>query len=139
MSIFEKINADIKTAYKEKNTDAKSLLSFLKGEVTKVSKIPDDAEVVKGIKSMVKGHEKSLAEYGAPTLSEVELTILDGYLPSQLSEVELTTLVNEIISTEGLTGPQDMGKIMGYLKNNHGGEYDGKMASDIAKATLKSL
>ena len=139
MSIFERINADIKTAYKEKNTDAKSLLSFLKGEVTKVSKIPDDAEVVKGIKSMIKGHEKSLEEFGASTLSEVELSILDGYLPSQLDEAELTTLIGQIISTEGLTGPQDMGKIMGYLKNNHGGEYDGKMGSDIAKESLKKI
>lgn len=139
MKLIEMINADMIAAYKSKNTEAKALLGVLKGAATKVNKVPEDAEVIATIKSMIKTHDKSVAEHNVPTLTDGELAILDGYLPSQMDEAALTSVVSDFIVSEGLGGPKDMGRIMGHLKSNYGGQYDGKMASNIVKSSLASL
>ena len=139
MTLIERISADLITAYKEKNTEAKALLGLLKAEATKVNKVPSDAEVVAAIKSLIKTNDKSIEEFGTPILSVVEIQILDGLLPKQLNEAELINIINSLIIIEPLTGPKDMGKVMKYLKENHGGEYDGKMASIITQKILKEI
>ena len=142
MKLIEKINADIIAAYKARTAEgneAKALLGVLKGAATKVNKIPEDAEVIAEVKKMIKTHNKSVAEHNVPTLTEGELAILNGYLPSQMDEATLTSVVSEFIVSEGLSGPKDMGRIMGHLKGAYGGQYDGKMASNVVKSTLASL
>ncbi len=139
MNLIETINADIITAYKARNTEVKAVLGVLKGAATKVNKVPDDAEVIAVVKSMIKTHDKSMAEHNAPTLSEGELVAINKYLPTQMDGAALSTVVNGFIVSESLSGPKDMGRIMGYLKSNFGGQYDGKMASNIVKSSLASL
>lgn len=124
MKLIEKITADFMTAYKNKEMEKKDFLGVVKTEVTKESKSPEDAYVVAKIKSMIKNAEAT------NSLNEVELDILNDYLPKQLTESELERIVNNFVSeNEGI----NMGTIMGYLKNNYDGQYDGKMASSIAK------
>lgn len=127
MKLIEKITADFMTAYKNKEMEKKDFLGVLKTEVTRESKSPEDAYVVAKIKSMIKNAEET------NSLSEAELDILSDYLPKQLSEVELIQIVNEFTSTND---GANIGAIMGYLKNNYGGQYDGKMASDVVKSVL---
>lgn len=127
MKLIDKISADFMTAYKNKEMEKKDFLGVLKTEVTKESKSPEDSDVVAKIKSMIKNAAAT------NSLSEVELDILNSYLPKQLSESELTDIVNDFVSNnEGA----NMGSIMGYLKNNYGGQYDGKSASTVAKAVV---
>jgi uncharacterized protein YqeY len=139
MTLIERIGADMITAYKERNSEAKALLGLLKAEATKVNKVPSDAEVVAAIKSLIKTNDKSVEEFDTPILSVAEIQILDGLLPKQLTEDELTKIINGLIVIEALTGPKDMGKVMKYLKENHGGEYDGKLASTITQKILKDI
>jgi len=133
MKLIEMINVDMIAAYKSKNTEAKALLGVLKGAATKVNKVPEDAEVIATIKSMIKTHDKSVAEHNVPTLTDGELAILDGYLPSQLTETDLESIIEKYLEENEVNS---MGQIMGHLKTNYGGQYDGKMASTLVKTFL---
>jgi uncharacterized protein YqeY len=131
MTLIEKISADFMAAYKAKEMEKKDFLGVLKTEVTKESKTPEDSFVVSKIKTMIKNAAAT------DSLSESELAILEVYLPKQLSEEELTLLLNEEAKTQGYKLMADMGKLMSFLKNTHGGKYDGKMASTLVRSILK--
>jgi uncharacterized protein YqeY len=136
MSLIEKINADIITAYKARTTEGnetKALLTTLKGMSTKVNKVPKDEEVIATIKSMIKGHTDSIEKYSTPTLTDLELTILNSYLPKQMTDLELTEIIKCFVSENKNV---NMGAVMSYLKANFDGLYDGKSASQIVKAIL---
>ena len=65
-----------------------------------------------------------------------ELSILEEFLPKQLSEEELTEKLKEIISSIGASGPQDMGKVMGTATKQLAGLADGKAISTKVKELL---
>lgn len=69
-------------------------------------------------------------------LSDEEKTILNSYLPKQLSEADLTIIVTNEIDANGYDSQKDMGKLMGFLKANYDGQYNGKVASDLVKSLL---
>ena len=133
MKLIEQINVDMISAYKARNTEAKTILGVLKGAVTKVNKVPEDSEIVSSVKSMITTHNKSMEKHNAPTLSDVEIGILEGYLPSQLTETDLESIVEKYLEDNEVNS---MGQIMGHLKSNYGGQYDGKMASTLVKTFL---
>lgn len=135
MTLIEQINADFIQAFKDSKTDetkksVKDFLGVLKTEVTRESKTPEDNYVIGKIKSMIKNAEET------DSLSEAELNILNAYLPKQLNEAELGAIIEANIADNGYAGMQNMGKVMSYLKENYGGQYDGKMASDLVKKSL---
>tara|TARA_R100000988_G_C3993436_1_gene164210 strand:+ start:848 stop:1249 length:402 start_codon:yes stop_codon:yes gene_type:complete len=130
MTLIEQINIDFITAYKAKEMVKKDFLGVLKSEVSRETKVPSDDVVISKIKSMIKNAEatKSLTDY--------ELNILSNYLPSQMTEQALTLVITTCISTNNYSEMKDMGKVMGWLKSNYNGKYDGKTASNIIKSIL---
>jgi uncharacterized protein YqeY len=130
MKLIEQIKKDFMVAYKAKEMEKKDFIGLLKSEVTKESKDPEDAYIVSKIKSMIKNAAAT------DSLSESELEILNGYLPEQLSDDKLSDIISEFIKSEELSGMKDMGKVMGYLKSNYDGLYDGKLASTLVKQKL---
>lgn len=130
MSLIEKINEDFMIAFKAREMDEKNFLGVLKTEITKESKTPEDAYIVGKIKSMIKGAEAT------NSLTESELKILERYLPSQMDELELKRVCMNFIMNLDSPTAKDMGRVMGFLKENHGGTYDGGMASNIVKELL---
>lgn len=132
MKLIDKISADFKTALLESRGNElarakKNFLGVLKTEVTKESREPEDAYIVGKIKSMVKNAEST------NSLDDMELDILNSYLPKQLSEDDLRgEIINYIKQNEGA----NMGQVMSFLKNTFEGEYDGKMASTIVREIL---
>lgn len=130
MNLIEKINQDFMAAYKAKEMEKKDFLGVVKTEVTKESKTPEDSYIVNKIKSMIKNAEAT------NSLSDSELEVLNGYLPIQMTETILTTVVKEYVSQNNINSPKEMGKVMGWLKSNYDGQYDGKMASKIVKQLL---
>ena len=131
MSLIEKISKDFMSAYKDKDMEKKNFLGVIKTEVTKETKTPEDNYVVGKLKSMVKNAQST------NSLTEYELNIINNYLPTQMTEDVLRETIGDIITKEELSTMKDMGKIMGYLKSNFEGEYDGKLASIITKELLK--
>lgn len=130
MSLIEKISKDFMSAYKAKDMEKKNFLGVIKTEVTKETKTPEDNYVVGKLKSMVKNAQST------NSLTEYELNIINDYLPTQMTEDVLRETIGNFITKEDLSTMKDMGKIMGYLKSNFEGEYDGKLASTIIKELL---
>lgn len=131
MELLNRIKEDFMTAYKNKDMDRKNYLGFLKSEVTKESKTPDDAYILGKFKAM----RKNGIESGS--LNELEMEVLNGYIPEQMSRETLTDVISNFLTTENISGMKSMGRVMGYLKAEHAGMYDGRMASELAKELLK--
>jgi uncharacterized protein YqeY len=129
--LIERINSDFAEAYKAKDMDTKNFLGVLKTEVTKEDKTPDDTHIIAKIKSMIKNAEAT------NSLSESELIILNRYLPLQMSDSLLEDRIRFYISAEKIDSPSQMGRVMGFLKQNFDGQYDGKKASTLAKTILQ--
>ena len=130
MSLIEKISDDFMAAYKAKNMERKNFLGVIKSEVCKETKTPKDSYVISKLKSMVKNAEDT------DSLSEYELEIINEYLPTQLDEDKLSTIIKGIIQNNNISSPKEIGKVMGFLKSEFDGQYDGKLAAKITKEIL---
>ena len=131
MKLIERISNDFTEAYKAKDMDKKNFLGVIKTEVTKESKTPEDSYIISKLKSMIKNAEAT------NSLTDNELSILNEYLPTQLTEETLRDAIKLLIDDYELSSLKEMGKVMTYLKNNFDGQYDGRMASRITKELLQ--
>ena len=68
---------------------------------------------------------------------EAELKILEGYLPAQVSDGELTGMVDQAITEVGATNIADMGKVMGVVMGKVGSRADGGRVSVLVKEKLQ--
>lgn len=66
-----------------------------------------------------------------------EYEVIQQYLPEQLSEEEVTKLVEEAVTQTGATEAKDMGKVIGAVKGKAGNAADGGLIAKIAKAKLQ--
>lgn len=127
MNLQERIQRDMKTAMLNKDTERLSLLRVIKGEINREAKELSDDRVIAIIRKMKENAEMMN--------NQVEIKILNEYLPVMLGEKQIETLVLGIITKNGYTGMKDMGKVMTELKV-YGGQIDGKIASGIVKKIL---
>lgn len=102
----EKINADYMLAFKAKNTIAKNLLSVIKGEVQTIEKNLgvenlSDEEITKILNKTVKSLKETNTSFPSEQTAE-ELLIVESYLPKQMTEDEITTKIQELISEKDL-------------------------------------
>jgi len=120
--MYEKINEDLKNAMKEKDTFKLSVLRMLKSalqleQIAKKHEL-DDNEIAAVLKKQVKVRKDSLEEYkkyGKTELVESlekEIAILDAYLPEEMSESEITKVVEAVIDEVKPTSMKDMGIVM---------------------------
>jgi len=86
------------------------------------------------IEAFRKGGREDLA-----SKEEAEIGILAAFLPEQLSEAEITGLVDEAIAATGAAGPRDLGKVMGWLSPRTRGRADGRAVSQLVGAALASM
>ncbi|MEK6828510.1 MAG: GatB/YqeY domain-containing protein [Nanoarchaeota archaeon] len=127
--LLEKINSDFTAAFKARETEKKNFLGVLKGEVTREKKEPADAEVIAKIESMIKNNNKSIEKSGVSSLSDVELGILESYLPKQMTEEEIDIKLKEAIDG----GANNIGAVMAAFK---GLPADMKLVNQKVKQTL---
>jgi uncharacterized protein YqeY len=66
----------------------------------------------------------------------IQAKVIEEFLPKQLSEEEINAEIKTAIATLGVTGPQDMGKLMGHLSAKLSGKADGKLIASLVKAAL---
>jgi len=129
MSLQTQIREDMIAAMKSRETEKVSLLRVVAGEFGRVGKDLTDEQAIKVLRKM----SENATELG--NLGEVE--ILDKYLPQMLGEYQIKTIVGGIIQKNGYTGMQDMGKVMGTLKEHPmSSQIDGKIASSITRELL---
>ncbi len=149
MSLKLTIESGIKDAMRAKDADRlralraiKSLILLEETSGSVAGELSADAEM-KILMKAAKQRKDSLEVYVAqnrPDLAEkeqVELTIIEEFLPKQLSDEELTVKLQEIIASVGATSPADMGKVMGAATKQLAGLADGKAISAKVGELLK--
>lgn len=146
MTLLEKIKQDNIAARKAKDTVKSALLTTLVSEISNIGKNDGNRETTEPesiavVKKFIKGVDETLKALEFSSDSRVlvaieEKKILESYLPTQLSEIELMAVVDQIISTLADRSPKQMGVVMKRLKELHDGQYDGKIASGIIKSRL---
>ncbi|HET7593316.1 MAG TPA: GatB/YqeY domain-containing protein [Rhodanobacteraceae bacterium] len=104
----------------------------------------DDAQVLHVLEKMLKQRRDSVAQYEAAQREDLaeqeryEIGVIEAYLPAQLSDAELDTLVQACIVDAGANSPRDMGKVMALLKERAAGRADMGALSQRVKARLAS-
>jgi len=148
MSIVNQINTDIKSAMLAKEKAKLESLRAIKaalllaGTAKGANGNVDDTTATKTIQKLVKQREDSAAIYkeqNREDLAEIELAqalIMKPYLPKQLSEEEIQTVLTTLISKVGASGPADFGKVMGMASKELSGKADGKIISSLLKTIL---
>jgi uncharacterized protein YqeY len=149
MELEKRIEQDLKTALLARDKVTTETLRGLKAALLSVkveqgkreSGLSDD-EVIAVLSKEAKKRQESadlFTQGGNQQKAEAELTektLIETYLPAQLSDEEITKLVNETIGATGASGPQDMGKVIGAVKAKAGASADGAVVARIAKERL---
>ncbi|MDO8989189.1 MAG: GatB/YqeY domain-containing protein [Sideroxyarcus sp.] len=146
MSLKQQITEDMKTAMRAKETARlgaiRLLLAAMKQREVDERIELTDADVVAIIEKMLKQRRDSISQYKAANrqdlvdVEEFEVTVLQTYMPQQLSEAEIAAAIAEAIASTGAAGPQDMGKVMGVVKAKLAGRADMGKVSGLIKAQL---
>lgn len=146
MSLKEQLNQDMKAAMKGKQTDRLStirqLRSAIKNKEIELRQEIDDTAILAVITTLVKQRRESAELYRSndrPELAdkeEAELAVLQQYLPAQLSEDELRTLVAQVIAEAEATSLKDIGKVMPVVMTKTRGSAEGRLVNQIVKELL---
>ncbi len=147
MSIQEQITNDIKVAMKARDVDRLAALRAAKSaimlEATKDgSATVSDAISLKLITKLVKQRKDSAAIFIQQDRNDLakdelnQLTHLSVYLPPQMNEDDVRSVVKQVIAQVGAISQLDIGKCMGPLMSNLGGKADGALISKIVKEEL---
>ena len=150
MAALNNLTTEIKEAMKAKNVLAlealraiKSAVLLLKSEAGASEELTEDQEI-KLLQKLVKQRRDSaiiFREQNRVDLAEPEeaqAEIIAKFLPEQLSEEEVKSLIEAIISQTGATSMKDMGKVMGMASKQLAGKADGKSISTLVKQLLSA-
>lgn len=149
MAVFLKLKEDLDKALKEKDELTVSTLRFALSNLhnARIAKGADlsDEEIISEISKDAKRHRESIEAYKAASRSDLveketaELGILQRYLPQQLSEEELSRMVDEAISALGAKGAADTGRVVGAVMSGAGAKADGARVAQIAQVKLANV
>ncbi len=148
MSLQDKVMDAMKTAMKAKDTQSlealraiKSALLLAQTETGSKNELTEEEEI-KLLQKQVKQRKDSAAIYNEQNrqdLAEPELAqaqVIEQFLPKQLSEEEVSKIIDQIIADSGASSMADMGKVMGMASAKLAGKADGKTISTVVKARL---
>ncbi len=146
MSLKQQITEDMKAAMRARETARlgaiRLLLAAMKQREVDERIELTDADVVNIIEKMLKQRRDSISQFEAANRQDLvdvekfEVSVLQTYMPQQLSEADITAAIAEAIAATGATGPQDMGKVMGVVKPKLAGRADMGKVSGLIKAQL---
>lgn len=146
MSLQDQLNSDMKDAMRAKDSlrlsTIRQLRSAIKNKEIELGKSLDDEFIIGIITTQGKQRREAAQMYrenGRLELAEkedAELEILLAYLPAQLGEDELRTIISAAIAETGATSPRDMGKVMGPVMAKTRGCADGKLVNQLVKELL---
>lgn len=148
MSLETEVMNQMKDAMKAKDEALLRGLRAIKAEIIKAKTEPgangqvtEEGEL-KLLQKLVKQRKDSLEIYqqqqraDLATKEQEEITVIEKFLPKQLTPEELNKEVSALIASTGATGPQDMGKVMGLASKQLAGKADGKAIAAAVKQLL---
>ena len=146
MSLKDQITEDMKNAMRAKETARlgaiRLLLAAIKQREVDDRIALDDVAIIATVEKMIKQRKDSISQFEKAnrddlvTIEVAEMTILQAYLPAQMSDAEVEAAVAAAVASTGATGPQDMGKVIGALKSLLAGKADMGKVSALVKAAL---
>ncbi|NBD19945.1 GatB/YqeY domain-containing protein [Aquabacterium fontiphilum] len=146
MSLKDRITEDMKAAMRAKETERlgaiRMLLAAMKQKEVDERITLDDAAVVSVVDKLIKQRKDAAQQYEAAARADLadkekaEIAVLEAYLPVRLSAEEIQAAVQAIVTELGASGPGDMGKVMGVVKQRLAGQADMGLVSAAVKATL---
>ena len=149
MSLELKVNEEIKNAMRAKDEAALRSLRAIKAAIL-IEKTSGsgtaitEADEIKLLQKMAKQRRDSLDIFVKQNREDLavkereELTVIDRFLPQQMSADELAAELKTIIAEMGVTSPAEMGKVMGVASKKLAGKTDGKAISEMVKQLLSS-
>lgn len=146
MSLKERLMADLKLAMKDKDIIKKNTVQLVRSSILQFEKDNkvqlDDDGIIDVIAKELKQRRDSLPEFEKSGRDDLiaqlkgEMDVLMGYLPEQLSEEELESIIRQAIEETGASSVKDMGKIMGIVSAKTKGRADTKLIGSMAKKML---
>ncbi|MEI7524664.1 MAG: GatB/YqeY domain-containing protein [Mariniphaga sp.] len=148
MNLFDQISEDIRLAMLARDKErlealrnVKKVLLEAKTAKSGAEELSDDA-AIKAIAKLAKQGRDSAEIYKQqnridlydPEMAQVK--ILEGYLPKQMGDEELTAAIIAIIEKTGATSVKEMGKVMGIASKELAGKVDGRLISEKVKSLL---
>ena len=140
----EELKIAMKAGEKAKMVGLRNIIGKIKAAQIDKGETLTDEESLKILKTAAKQLKESLDQYrkgGRDDLAEkeaFELTLLEKYLPEQLSEEQIRQTVKNIVKNTGSGSMQDMGKVMGATMQELAGSADGKIVQKIVQDELSS-
>ena len=138
----EELKIALKAGEKAKMMGLRNIIGKIKAAQIDKGETLTDEESLKILKTAAKQLKESLDQYrkgGRDDLAEkeaFELTLLEKYLPEQLSEEQIRQTVKNIVKNTGSGSMQDMGKVMGATMQELAGSADGKIVQKIVQEEL---
>jgi uncharacterized protein YqeY len=146
MSLKEQLKSDLKEAMRAKDVikrDAIRAINTMIKQIEVDQRVDlDDNEVIKLIQKGIKQRQEAIEQFQSASRDDLvqkeqsQIDIFNLYLPKQLSDTELESIVKQIIEQTGATSMKDMGKIMQPAKEKVGGGADGKRINEMVKKLL---
>lgn len=142
----EKLMDDLKTAMRDKNEVRKNTIQMVRAAILQIEKdkgiTVEDEKIIEIIAKEVKGKKDAIVDFekgGRDDLisqTNEEISILQEYLPKQLSKEEIKVEVEKVISTIGAISIKDMGAVMKEAKARIGAAADGRTINEVVKELL---
>lgn len=149
MGLKEELLKELKSAMQEKDMIKKDTITMLRAAILQIEKDTQkelsEEDMLTIVAKEVKKRRESLPEYEKAGRQDIvdnlnkEISILEVYMPEQLSEDDIRKIVVETITEVGATSPKDMGKVMQGVRSKTAAQADGKLVSQIVKEELNNL
>jgi uncharacterized protein YqeY len=146
VSILERLQEAVRTALKAGDKERVAALRMIVNELQKEGKEKrqelDESAEFAVLRRELKRREESIEAFKAggredlAAHEEFAARIIEGLLPKQMDEAELSTLVEQVIADTGAESARDMGKVMAAVMAEGGVRVDGKLASRLVKERL---
>jgi len=147
MPLKEKLMEDLKEAMKSKNKVKKDTVTLVRAAIKQIevdNRVElSDAEITDIIAKQIKQKKDVITDFEKGNrqdlidLTNEEIKILLEYLPPQLSDEELTSIVKEAIEATGAQTKKDLGKLMAFIMPKVKGKADGKHVNEIVAKYIK--
>ena len=143
----EKLMEDLKKYMKEKSVNKKNAVQMVRTAILQIEKDKGievkDEQILEIISKEVKKRKDSLTDFEKAQRQDLidqtqeEISVLEEYLPKQLTDEELELKIKDIISKVGATSVKEMGLVMKEAKAKIGAAADGKRINDVVRKLLQ--
>ncbi len=146
MSLTEILSDDLKKALKTAQKDTLSVIRMIKAavqnkEIEKGAALSDE-EIHGVLMTLARQRKDSIEQFSKGNRQDLvekeagELSIIQSYLPEQLTEEEIKEIIRSMVKEIGVQGPQDMGKVMKSVMAKVKGQADGRLVSELVKKAI---